>query len=173
MSAPELYVSLATHSLLQSKQISYICHVWPNLQIRDSYWTSCSCKTIKSKTFNSPWFVPRLFDFGQQRTTVPLTQKEHYHCWSPKWFSRHLVHAFSIFGRVSSQFVKIMFLDAFWRRFTLSKGQKLVTGGQARKMPQKSFFFLHKWHSQILGSFELSLLYGQNRPYVAHFLAQK
>ena len=25
------------------------------------------------------------------------------------------------------------------------------------------------WHSQILGSFEFSLLYGQNRPYVAHF----
>ena len=29
------------------------------------------------------------------------------------------------------------------------------------------------WHSQILGSFELSLVYGQNRPSVAHFLAQK
>ena len=26
----------------------------------------------------------------------------------PKWFIRHLVHAFSIFGRVSSQFLKIM-----------------------------------------------------------------
>ena len=25
------------------------------------------------------------------------------------------------------------------------------------------------WHSQILGSFELLLLCGQNRPYVAHF----
>ena len=61
----------------------------------------------------------------------------------PKWFIRHLVHAFSIFGRVSSQFLKIMFIEAFWRRFTLLKGQKLETGGQARKMPQKSFF-LHK-----------------------------
>ena len=66
----------------------------------------------------------------------------------PKWFIRHLVHAFSIFGRVSSQFLKIMFLEAFWRRFTLLKGQKLETGGQARKMPQKSFF-LHKWVAYI------------------------
>ena len=66
----------------------------------------------------------------------------------PKWFIRHLVHAFSIFGRVSSQFVKIMFLEAFWRRFTLLKGQKLETGGQARKMPQKSFF-LQKWVAYI------------------------
>ena len=32
----------------------------------------------------------------------------------PKWFIRHLVHAFSIFGRVSSQFLKIMFLEAFY-----------------------------------------------------------
>ena len=55
----------------------------------------------------------------------------------PKWFIRHLVHAFSIFGRVSSQFLKIMFLEAFWNCFTLLKGQKLET---ARRMPQKSFF---------------------------------
>ena len=47
---------------------------------------------------------------------------------SPKWFVRHLVHAFSIFGRVSSQFLKIMFLEAFWRRFTLLKSQKLKSG---------------------------------------------
>ena len=66
----------------------------------------------------------------------------------PKWFIRHLVHAFSIFGRVSSQFLKITFLEAIWRRFTLLKGQKLETGGQARKMPQKSFF-LQKWVAYI------------------------
>ena len=66
----------------------------------------------------------------------------------PKWFTRHLVHAFSIFGRVSSQFLKITFLEAIWRRFTLLKGQKLETGGQARKMPQKSFS-LQKWVEYI------------------------
>ena len=32
---------------------------------------------------------------------------------------------------------------------------------------------LHKWFSQILGSFELSQLSGPDRPYVVHFLAQK
>ena len=63
----------------------------------------------------------------------------------PKWFIRHLVHAFSIFGRVSSQFLKIMFLEAFWNCFTLLKGQKLET---ARRMPQKSFF-LQKWVAYI------------------------
>ena len=31
------------------------------------------------------------------------------------------------------------------------------------------FSNLNKWHSQILGSFELSLLSGLNRPYVVHF----
>ena len=32
----------------------------------------------------------------------------------PKWFNRHLIHAFSISGRVSGQFLKIMFLEAFY-----------------------------------------------------------
>ena len=68
----------------------------------------------------------------------------------PKWFIRHLVHAFSIFGRVSSQFLKIMFLEAFWNCFTLLKGQKLET---ARRMPQKSFFFcrngLHIYRTKL------------------------
>ena len=31
--------------------------------------------------------------------------------------------------------------SCFRRRFTLLKGQKIETGGQARKMPKKSFFF--------------------------------
>ena len=55
------------------------------------------------------------------------------------WFMRL---AFS--GEYQANFSK----SCFRRRFTLLKGQKIETGGQARKMPQKSFF-LQKWVSYI------------------------
>ena len=109
------------------------------LQLRKSSkkeWTLCQkCPFSSAKTWH--------FERPNLRTDSKKLAKH-----PPKWFIRHLVHGFSIFGRVSSQFLKITFLEAIWRRFTLFKGKKLETGGQVRKMPQKSFF-LQKWVAYI------------------------
>jgi len=69
-----------------------------------------------------------------------------------KWFTRHLVHAFSIFGRVSSQFLKIMFLEVFWGRFTLLKGQKLQRagrGGQTHHYKKTNIFSCFPYKTTI------------------------
>ena len=58
----------------------------------------------------------------------------------PKWFIRHLVHAFSIFGRVSSQFLKITFLEPFEAFYPLKRPKAKNRWPREENAPKIIFF---------------------------------